>query len=163
MANPPIKRHVLVVSACTSSDGSPDFALNEVEVDEDEYANGIHYDLADELLTAAGYEKPWLHFDDRECPDFLIPAVRQYLGIDTPASTPEGGSPVDPSLSNTIRTAGESVTRLVEVCRKNGPLYTQDRKATAQVSRTGKWLLNAIAALNTALATPCTVGRKRGR
>jgi len=163
MTDPPVKKRVTVASACISSNGTPDFALNEIEVNEDEYDNGIHYDRADELLAEAGYEKPYLHFDEKEAPDFLIPAVRHYLGIDTSTSTSGSDTSVAPSLSNTIRAAQESVTRLVETCQKNGPGYVRAPKASAQVSRTGKWLLNAIAALNTALATPCTDGRKRGR
>jgi hypothetical protein len=35
----------------------------------------------------------------------------------------------------------------VEVCHKGGPLYSQNPKTVAQLSRTAKWLLNAIARL----------------
>jgi hypothetical protein len=47
--------------------------------------------------------------------------------------------------------AEQAATRLVEECRKGGPLYACNPKAVAQVSRTGKWFLNAIAALDRAL------------
>jgi hypothetical protein len=43
------------------------------------------------------------------------------------------------------------VNRLVEECRKPGRLYSRNPKAVAQVSRTGKWLLNAISALHKVL------------
>jgi hypothetical protein len=43
--------------------------------------------------------------------------------------------------------ATQAVQRLVEVCRKGGPLYVHNPKAVAHVSRTSKWLLNAIAQL----------------
>jgi hypothetical protein len=52
----------------------------------------------------------------------------------------------------TLRAAEQSVRQLVEECRKNGTLYPRNPKKVAQVSRTGKWLLNAIASLNRALA-----------
>jgi hypothetical protein len=55
------------------------------------------------------------------------------------------------SAANTIRSAEKSVTRLVETCQKAGRLYVQNPKAVAQVSRTGKWLLNALADLQKAL------------
>jgi hypothetical protein len=42
------------------------------------------------------------------------------------------------------------VSRLVEECRKGSPLYTEQPKPVAQVSRTAKWLLNALAALQQA-------------
>ena len=42
------------------------------------------------------------------------------------------------------------VSRLVEECRKGGPLYTENPKAVAQVNRTSKWLLNALASLQQA-------------
>jgi hypothetical protein len=35
----------------------------------------------EERLIASGYEEPFVHFAGRESPDFLVPAVRQYLGL----------------------------------------------------------------------------------
>lgn len=60
------------------------------------------------------------------------------------------------SASNTVRAAEKSVARLVEACQKHGRLYVKNPKAVAQVSRTGKWLLNAIADLNKVLNTPAS-------
>jgi hypothetical protein len=45
---------------------------------------------------------------------------------------------------NLIRSVEKTVTRLLSTCRKDGPLYSRDPKAVAQVNRTGKWLLNAL-------------------
>ncbi len=70
---------------------------------------------------------------------------------------------MDPSIEATIRAAEDAVLQLVEVCRKRGILHNQHRKATAQVSRTAKWLLNAIAALNKDLDMPCTEGSNQAR
>jgi len=84
MTDPPNKRQVTVVSACMRSNGYPTFALNQVEVDDDDYINGVHFLLVEDLLAAAGYEEPYVHFPESESPAFLIPAVRQYLGINTP-------------------------------------------------------------------------------
>jgi hypothetical protein len=53
-----------------------------------------------------------------------------------------------------LRAARKAATRLVAVCRKGGPLYARSPRAVAQVSRTGKWFLNAIAALGRALSGP---------
>ena len=74
------KRKLTVATACLNAGGTPDFALTEVEVTHAEYANGVHCDLAEERLIAAGYEEPFLHFDEEDAPEFLVPAVRQYLG-----------------------------------------------------------------------------------
>ena len=57
-------------------------------------------------------------------------------------------------LRNTIRAAEKAVSRLVTACRKDGPLYAQNPKSVAHVSRTGKWHLNAIAQLGKLLGTP---------
>ena len=73
------KRPIAVVSACMTSNGSPTFALSEVEVTHDEALNGVHYDLADAELLKNGYEEPFNHFDEFEAPAFLHPAVRQHL------------------------------------------------------------------------------------
>jgi hypothetical protein len=59
-----------------------------------------------------------------------------------------------PRIRSTIRSAKQSVLRLVEECRKDGPIYPKHPKAVAQVSRTGKWLLNAITTLEQTLDTP---------
>jgi hypothetical protein len=75
------KRTIAVVTACMAADGTPDFALNEVEVTHDEYENGIHYYLAEAELIEAGYEEPYTHFDEFEAPAFLHLAVRQYLDV----------------------------------------------------------------------------------
>jgi len=63
---------------------------------------------------------------------------------------------MDPQLENTLRAAEEAVNRLVEACGKPGPVYARNPRAVAQVSRTGKWHLNAIAALRKVLTTPHT-------
>lgn len=73
------KRPITVVTACMSRDGKPDFALNEVEVTHDEYENGVHYDLVEDRLTDAGYEEPYVHYDQTEGPAFLLPNVWSYL------------------------------------------------------------------------------------
>ncbi len=63
---------------------------------------------------------------------------------------------LNPRVLATIRKAEGAVVRLVDRCQKDGPLYAKNPKATAQVSRTGKWLLNAIKGLYTALEAPTT-------
>jgi hypothetical protein len=59
-----------------------------------------------------------------------------------------------PDLLETIRLTQEAVSRLVEACRKQSPLYRQHPQTVAQINRTAKWLLSAIAGLNKKLATP---------
>jgi hypothetical protein len=63
---------------------------------------------------------------------------------------------MNPETLEMLRAAQEAVSRLVEECRKNGPLYPLAPKAVAHISRTGKWHTNAIAALHKALASSCT-------
>jgi hypothetical protein len=55
-----------------------------------------------------------------------------------------------------IAAAEDEVKRLVEECCKNGPLYVQNPKIVAHVSRTGKWLLNAIGKLHEQLTDRST-------
>jgi hypothetical protein len=81
MADLTKKRSIAIVSACMTSHGVPTFALNEVQVTQEELAEGVHYYLAEANLLEAGYEEPWVHFDAAEAPAFLHPAVRQFLGI----------------------------------------------------------------------------------
>jgi hypothetical protein len=62
-------------------DGTPDFALNAVEVTHDEYENGVHYDLVEDRLKDADFDEPYVHYDEFAMPCFLLPAVKQYLGV----------------------------------------------------------------------------------
>jgi hypothetical protein len=48
--------------------------------------------------------------------------------------------------------AQDAVTRLVEACHKQQPLYRHSPQAVAQVSRTSRWLLHAIDRLHRDLA-----------
>lgn len=61
---------------------------------------------------------------------------------------------MDESTLNMLRAAEEAVSRLVEACQKGSTLYQCHRKAVAQVSRTGKWHLNAITALRRVMNKP---------
>jgi hypothetical protein len=56
----------------------------------------------------------------------------------------------------TIRKAERAVIGLVDRYQMGLSLYAKNPKATAQVSRTGKWLLNAIKGLYAALESPST-------
>jgi hypothetical protein len=86
------KRRLAVVTACMTRAGFADFALSRVEVTQDEYDNGVHYDRVEQQLAEAGYEEPFLHFDECDAPAFLIPAVREYLGV--PAGSPDPIGPI---------------------------------------------------------------------
>jgi hypothetical protein len=74
------KRTITVVSACMSASGSPDFALTNVEVTHEEYENGIHYDLVEDRLNDAGYEEPFVHFDQMEARLSCIPPSASISG-----------------------------------------------------------------------------------
>jgi hypothetical protein len=80
MSAPEGTRRLTIVSACMNADGTPTFALSEVEVTQDEADNGVQYLLAEDQLLADGYEEPFVHFDPGEAPAFLLPAVLEYLG-----------------------------------------------------------------------------------
>jgi hypothetical protein len=55
---------------------------------------------------------------------------------------------------NAVRAAEEAVARLLQACRKGGPLYVEDPPVVAQVNRTSRWLLSALTRLKRALGTP---------
>lgn len=58
----PIKMVVLA----TNSEGSPEFHTCSVEVTQEQYDNGDHYDLAKENADFNGYEEPMIAFDERD-------------------------------------------------------------------------------------------------
>jgi hypothetical protein len=50
-----------------------------------------------------------------------------------------------------VRSVETVIGRLIEACQKDGRLYDTHPQVVAHVSRTSKWLLNALAKLQTEL------------
>lgn len=69
--------HIAV--ACRNASGMLDMPIFTVTVTDEEYDLGIHYDKAQALAEDAGYEEPFLCYDDTEQP-VLLAAVRT-LGL----------------------------------------------------------------------------------
>jgi hypothetical protein len=69
---------------------------------------------------------------------------------------------MDLKTQETLGAAEESVAHLVDACRKEGPLYGRSPRAVAQVSRTAKWLLHALAGLRHGLKKPPAGGPAKG-
>ena len=86
-------QRIAIVTACMRRDGFPTFALTEVSATPEEIENGAHYYLAESELLMAGYEEPFVHFDQNESPAFLHEAVRGEL-----AQTPAVAEPETPVL-----------------------------------------------------------------
>lgn len=55
---------------------------------------------------------------------------------------------MDPETHTIVQSARAAVNHLVAACQKRSPLYALHPQKVAQVSRTGKWLLNALTALD---------------
>ncbi len=64
-------RTEIVALACTSSDGSPTLVSYEVEVSQEDYDLGYHYDMAEEAAMNDRYEKPFVPFDMAEHGELL--------------------------------------------------------------------------------------------
>ena len=59
------------VVACMCSEG-PVFFPCKVEIPEEEYDVGTHYDMAEQLALDEGYEGPAVVFDENDGPDWLF-------------------------------------------------------------------------------------------
>lgn len=59
-------KSIKVAVACRNANGSPDFYITTVSVSQTDYALGEHYTVAEEHAEEAGYEGPFLSFDDSE-------------------------------------------------------------------------------------------------
>jgi len=68
-----------IAVACRNASGIPDMPVFAVAVTRKECETGIHYDKAEELAEAAGYEAPFICFDADE-QNVLVSAVRE-LGL----------------------------------------------------------------------------------
>ena len=56
----------IVALACTCSDGSPTLVTYEVEVSQNQYDLGYHYDIAIDKAKDDRYEGPFVPFDCAE-------------------------------------------------------------------------------------------------
>lgn len=72
-------KKVRVYVACTNSSGSPDFAFADVEVGEEGFNLGEHYDLAEKEFLCQMLEKPFVMFDELEAPQWLKDNVDKYV------------------------------------------------------------------------------------
>lgn len=69
--------HIAV--ACRNTSGMADMPIFDVTASQEEYDIGIHYDKAEALAEAAGYERPFVCFDAAEQCSILSAA--QELGL----------------------------------------------------------------------------------
>jgi len=60
------------VVSCRACDGTPDFFATTVEVDQDGYDEGEHYELAKEEAEEEGFEDVGIVYDENDGPDFLF-------------------------------------------------------------------------------------------
>lgn len=63
---------VKCVVACRNAEGSSDFYFCKVECDENQHDLGYHYEVAEEMAVADGYEGPYVVFDENDGPSWLF-------------------------------------------------------------------------------------------
>jgi len=68
-----------IAVACRNASGMADIPIVTVAVTRKECESGVHYDKAEALAEAAGYEAPFVCFDASE-QNFIVSAVRE-LGL----------------------------------------------------------------------------------
>jgi len=73
----PIEMKIAV--ACRNASGMADMPVFTVSVTRKERESGVHYDKAEALAEAAGYEAPFICFDTNE-QRLIVSAVRE-LGL----------------------------------------------------------------------------------
>ena len=61
-------KEVRCVVACHDANGEPNFFFCVVKISEEEYENGVHYDMAAEAAEADGYEGPFVIYDENDPP-----------------------------------------------------------------------------------------------
>lgn len=60
------------VVSCVTADGTPSFFPCEVEVTQEEYNNGSHYDMAKDMAFEADFEQCGVVYDENDGPTFLF-------------------------------------------------------------------------------------------
>jgi hypothetical protein len=77
-----IMNDTCVTVACRKASGLSDLPVFIVQVTDEEYDLGIHYEKAEALAEAAGYERPFVCFDDAEQDAIRETARRLGAGTD---------------------------------------------------------------------------------
>lgn len=72
-----LERYVTVV--CTSASGEPTLYMATVQVTEEQYQDGDHYDLAKEIAAENGYEAPMIAFDTRDEAAKQLAQVSEFM------------------------------------------------------------------------------------
>ena len=83
------KRSITVVTASVNAAGMADFGLTTVEATREEIEIGRHYEMVEDIISEAGYDPPFLHFDADDAPGFLMAGVREYLREGAATEAPE--------------------------------------------------------------------------
>lgn len=69
-----IKIHVI----CTNAGGEPDVFTTPVIVTEEEYGQGAHYEKAERIARAEGFESPFICLENHDIPRILTGLDRYY-------------------------------------------------------------------------------------
>ncbi|NDC55274.1 MAG: hypothetical protein EBZ69_00305 [Alphaproteobacteria bacterium] len=64
--------NIKCVVACFNASGEPDFYFCKVDATEQNYNDGEHYEMAEEAAKRAGYEGPYVAFDENDGPAWLF-------------------------------------------------------------------------------------------
>lgn len=59
-------RNISIAVACVNASGMADLPVFQVQCTEQEYDLGVHYEKAEAMAEAAGYEGPFICFDPAE-------------------------------------------------------------------------------------------------
>ena len=63
--------NMTVAVACLNAAGCSDFFVTQVNVSQEQYEEGIHYDVAKEKAEENGYEGPFVCYDNYEIVNIL--------------------------------------------------------------------------------------------
>lgn len=66
-----MQKLIKCVLACTNA-GEPDFAFVIIRCSLMDIELGCHYNEAEKWAEDNGYERPFITWDERECPDWLL-------------------------------------------------------------------------------------------
>jgi hypothetical protein len=74
-----MEKFYVVVVACHTAQGTPEFVMTAVKMSENKRNLGMHYEEAEKRAMKNSYEGPMVCFDEAEFPDFLRTAVKKKL------------------------------------------------------------------------------------
>lgn len=70
-----------LIAVCRNDNGDPTFTVVSVECCENSVTLGIHFSLAAQKLETLGFQEPFIFFEEKTAPSWLLEGVQKHCQV----------------------------------------------------------------------------------